>query len=166
MAENIDMIAQNINATRDPAGARDAFFRASTYYRGAGFFLIGNSSDPRNYDLWDKALGAFDKAIALIEPVAGKRFEVDAHSPSIGNFKTIGIFYKASSGNETRPTVVIGSGYDGSQEESYHSQVRQILARGLNAVTYEGPGQPTVRRQQNVGFIPVRFPVYWTWGFC
>lgn len=29
-----------------------------------------------------------------------------------------------------------------------------MLERGLNVVTYEGPGQPTVRRQQNIGFIP------------
>jgi hypothetical protein len=160
MAENIDAMAQNINASRDPAGARDAFFRAASYYRGAAFFLIGNWSDPRNYDLWDKALASFDKAMAMIEPVAGERFELNAHSPTIGDFKTIGVFYKASVGNESRPTVVIGSGYDASQEESYHSEVRQILARGLNAVTYEGPGQPTIRRKQNFGFISVRPPTY------
>jgi hypothetical protein len=31
---------------------------------------------------------------------------------------------------------------------------REVLARGYNFVSYEGPGQATVRRQQNIGFIP------------
>lgn len=155
MAEQIYAIAENINVTQDPVSARDAFLRASTYYRGADFFLIGNWSDPRNYDLWDKALTSFNQALALFEPVAPERFTVKAHSPSVGDFEAIGVFYKASATNESRPTVVIGSGYDGSQEELYHSNVRQILARGLNVVTYEGPGQPTVRRKQGLGFIPV-----------
>src|SRR4051812_32684835 len=50
MAENIDAIAQNIISSRDLTSARDAFFRAVTYYRGAAFFLIGNWSDPRDYE--------------------------------------------------------------------------------------------------------------------
>ena len=155
MAEKIDALAQTVNVTKDPIAARDAYFRAATYYRGADFFLIGNWSDPRNYDLWDKQYSSFNKALALLAPVPGERFEVDAHSPNIGNFKAIGIFYKACPGSEARPTVVIGGGYDSSQEETYHAEVRQILARGLNVVTYEGPGQPTVRRYQGLGFIPV-----------
>ena len=93
--------------------------------------------------------------MALMKPVAGERFTVKAHSPNIGDFEAIGIFYKASTDNEPRPTILIGNGYDGSQEESYHSVARDVLARGLNAVTYEGPGQPTVRRKQDLGFIPV-----------
>jgi hypothetical protein len=32
--------------------------------------------------------------------------------------------------------------------------VQAALARGINVITYEGPGQPTVRREQNIGFIP------------
>ncbi|RKL01743.1 hypothetical protein BFJ71_g5072 [Fusarium oxysporum] len=30
---------------------------------------------------------------------------------------------------------------------------KAILERGMNVITYEGPGQPTVRRKQNLGFI-------------
>lgn len=67
---------------------------------------------------------------------------------------SIGMFFKASSCSTRTPTVMLGSGYDGSQEELYHSACVEILKRGLNCVTYEGPGQPTVRRQQNIGFIP------------
>ncbi|TKA77004.1 hypothetical protein B0A55_01967 [Friedmanniomyces simplex] len=66
----------------------------------------------------------------------------------------IGIFYRAAACDDHRPTILIGSGYDGSQEEIYHSTCVEILKRGVNCVTYEGPGQPTTRREQNIGFIP------------
>lgn len=52
------------------------------------------------------------------------------------------------------PTVIACNGYDGSQEELYHALGRSVLDRGWNFVTFEGPGQPTVRRDQNPGFIP------------
>ena len=68
--------------------------------------------------------------MALMEPIPGERFTVKAHSPSIGDFVAPGIFYKANAGNASTPTVLIGSGYDGSQEELYHSIVRETLARG------------------------------------
>lgn len=99
-------------------------------------------------------MASFNKAIALLEPVPGHRFSVKAHSESIGDYDVIGIFYKAAGHSEKRPTILVGNGYDGSQEESYHSACVQVLKRGVNCVTYEGPGQPTVRRQQNIGFIP------------
>jgi pimeloyl-ACP methyl ester carboxylesterase len=46
------------------------------------------------------------------------------------------------------------SGYDGSQEDLYHGIGRQATSRGYNFISYEGPGQPTVRREQGLGFIP------------
>lgn len=71
---------------------------------------------------------------------------------------TIPIYYflakkPTSSCDDARiPTILVGTGYDGAQEELYHSYCRHVLERGWNCVTYEGPGQQTVRRQQNIGF--------------
>jgi alpha/beta superfamily hydrolase len=53
-----------------------------------------------------------------------------------------------------RPTILAGSGYDGAQEDLYHGLARYANDRGWNLVTYEGPGQPTVRRRQGLGFRP------------
>lgn len=36
----------------------------------------------------------------------------------------------------------------------YHAVGEAALQRGINVITFEGPGQPTVRRQQGLGFIP------------
>ncbi|KAF4421047.1 hydrolase or acyltransferase (alpha beta hydrolase superfamily) [Fusarium acutatum] len=72
----------------------------------------------------------------------------------LDNFTIEAIWYAAAADGVKRPTLVIGNGYDASQEDSYHSFVVPALARGCNAMTYEGPGQPTVRRNDDIGFIP------------
>ncbi|EHK40485.1 uncharacterized protein TrAtP1_006589 [Trichoderma atroviride] len=160
LANQIHGKAEAINAKRFPVSAREAYFRSATYYRAATTFLYANISDPRIYSVWDSALGDFDKAISLL-PVPAERVNIPAN-----NFTIPAIFYSAQSSVNTpnnhqqspfnstkRPTVIVGSGYDGSQEELYHSIGRAILDRGWNFITYEGPGQPTVRRQQGLGFI-------------
>ena len=143
------------NSTSTPSAKRDAFFRSASYYRAADFYLRSNLSDPRIYDLWDRQLADFDAAIALL-PSPGKRFNVTS---SAGGFDVPIIVYtpeSASPGCQTtrRPTLLVGSGYDGAQEDLYHTLGIAALARGWNFVTYEGPGQPTVRRQQGLGFRP------------
>ena len=152
MAEKIFAVAESVDAEKDPVSAREAYFHAATYYRGADFFLHGNQSDPRLISLWHQQLNAFNKANALLD-IPGVRFSVPAHSVEIGDYEAIGIFYAAFSDKRARPTILVSGGYDSSQEEGYHSQCHQILSRGVNCVTYEGPGHPSVRRQQNIGFI-------------
>ncbi|KAK5714917.1 hypothetical protein LTR15_010333 [Elasticomyces elasticus] len=154
MAEQLFSVAESVDTTKDPVSAREAYYHAATYYRGADFFLHGNQSDPRLDSLWDQQLDSFNKANALLD-IPGERFTVKAHSETVGDYEAIGIFYAAYPDNcrGPRPTIMVGGGYDSSQEESYHSTCAQLLSRGVNCVTYEGPGQPTVRRSQNIGFI-------------
>jgi dienelactone hydrolase len=45
------------------------------------------------------------------------------------------------------------NGFDGSQEEMLHAVGFSALERGFNVLTFEGPGQPTVLREQGIGFI-------------
>jgi hypothetical protein len=139
MAERVYAIAENISMTIDRPGKRDAYFRAATYYRGACFFILGNQSDPRIYSVFDQALESFDKAIALLD-IPGQRFTVPTYSESVGNYDTIGVLYKAKPCNTRLPTIIVGSGYDGTQEEGYHAHCTQILARGINCVTYVSCG--------------------------
>lgn len=131
--------------------ARNAYFRAACYYRSADFFLHGNPSDPRIMAFWKKHLETFDAAIALL-PIPGRRIDI----PTPHGFHVPAIFYEApgTSDGTPKPTMILGNGYDGSQEEMYHAIGAAALERGFNAISYEGPGQPTVRRYQGLGFIP------------
>lgn len=147
LADRVQQQAQDINVSRFPVSARNAYFKAASYFRSADFYLHGNWTDPRINSLWDKQLAAFDKALALI-PVPGERVVLKAC-----NFSIPVIFYGSGLPGK-QPTLILGNGYDGSQEELYHVWVKAALERGMNVITYEGPGQPTVRRQQDLGFIP------------
>ncbi|KAJ6442276.1 2,6-dihydropseudooxynicotine hydrolase [Purpureocillium lavendulum] len=146
-ADRVHKIANAIDAHKHPVSARNARFREATYYRSADFFLHGNWSDPRINTLWAKHLAAFNKAIALL-PVPGQRVTLQGDG-----FKIPAVFY-GSGRKEPRPTLIMCNGYDGAQEELYHVMVEAALQRGMNVITFEGPGHPTVRREQNLGFIP------------
>lgn len=104
MAERVHGIATSTNATKDPTTAREAYFRAASYYRGADFFLHGNWSDPRIYNLWNSALNDFDKAVALLD-VPAERVTLKAKG-SIGEYEVPAIFYKAAPCDSKRPTIV------------------------------------------------------------
>lgn len=140
-------IHSNIPDTRYPVSARNALFRAATYYRAADFFLHGNPGDPRINETWDDQTACFNQAISLMD-VPGERFEIKTPE-----FNIPGILYRAGRGEEPRPAILLCNGYDGSQEEMLHVLGFDAIERGFNVITFEGPGQPSVVRNQQLGFI-------------
>ncbi|KAK7052045.1 2,6-dihydropseudooxynicotine hydrolase [Favolaschia claudopus] len=137
------------SVAKNKVNARDTFFQAAAYWRDADFFNHGNQSDPIIDEYWTNQLECFTAANSAL-PVPGEYVTI----PTASNFSAIGIFYAADSDTSTeKPTLLVGNGYDASQEDSYHSSCVAALERGWNCMTYEGPGQPTVRRQQKIGFI-------------
>ncbi|KAI0881992.1 2,6-dihydropseudooxynicotine hydrolase [Annulohypoxylon maeteangense] len=147
LADRVHDSANAIDTKSYPVSARNAFFREATYYRSADFYLHGNWNDSRIYSLWDKQLSAFDSAVALL-PTPGERITLQGKG-----FKIPAIFF-GSGLPGPRPTLLMCNGFDGSQEEMYHVIGEAVLQRGMNVITFEGPGQPTVRRYQGLGFIP------------
>lgn len=138
-----------------PVTGRDRAFRAAAYYRAADFYLHGDPADPRIKITWAEARDQFDQAIAEMVP-AGERATIAADG-----FEIPAIFYRASrdsapgpTGRDStpRPTVLMFNGFDGSQEEMLHVCGFAALERGFHVVTFEGPGQPTVLREQGLGF--------------
>lgn len=134
----------------DPVNVRDTWFSASSYFRMADAFLHGNWTDPRINSFWEEQTAAFDKGIAAL-PIPGERVRIPTTD---GNLTVEAIWYSASKEDTKLPTLIVGNGYDAAQEDSYHVYVVPALARGWNCITYEGPGQPTVLRNQGIGFIP------------
>lgn len=135
----------------DPVNVRDTWFAVSNYFRQADTYIRGDWEDPRIAEYWIEQTAAFDNAIAALA-VPGERVRIE---PTEGNFTIEAIWYGGSKDAAARlPTLIVGNGYDAAQEDSYHNYVAPALARGWNAITYEGPGQPTVRRNSGAGFIP------------
>lgn len=146
LAVRVHARAEGVDAGKYPVSARNAYFREATYLRSAEFYLHGNWEDSRINSTWVRHRAAFDKALALL-PVPGQRVTLKAQG-----FDVPAIFYGCGLAGR-RSTVLMCNGYDGSQEELYHVVVEAALTRGINVITFEGPGQPTVRREQNAGFI-------------
>jgi predicted alpha/beta hydrolase len=151
LANHTKAQAESPENAYDPINVRDTWFSAAQYFRRADFYLHGNWSNPLINSLWAEQTAAFDKALAAL-PIPGQRVRIPAAE---GNFTIEAIWYGASSSEDRKlPTLVIGNGFDAAQEDSYHNFVTPALTRGWNCITYEGPGQPTVLRKQNIGFIP------------
>ncbi|CAK7244546.1 MAG: hypothetical protein STHCBS139747_006088 [Sporothrix thermara] len=152
LAKSIHNMGSAAEAAGFSVSARDAYFRSASYFRAADFFLHHNKSDPRLTTLWDAQLEDFGKAISLLSP-PGERIWVPGPGYDIPLY-----FFPAKrahgSYDSALPTVLIGTGYDGAQEELYHGYCTHVVERGMNCITYEGPGQPTVVRRSGVGFTP------------
>ena len=146
LAEHVAASVSDEQVRRHPVTARGALFRAASYYRAADFFLHGNPQDPRITETWNHATACFDRALALL-PTPGRRVSLAA-----AGFTVPAIFYRAA-GDQPRPTLLLCNGYDGSQEEMLHVIGFAALERGFHVLTFEGPGQPTVLREQGLGFI-------------
>lgn len=149
LANDTKVQAEDPENAYDTVNVRDTWFSAATYFRCADFYLHGNWEDPLIDRLWEEQLAAFDKGLSAL-PHPAHRIQLPTE-----NFTIEAIWYAPDYDNSTqRPTIILGNGYDGAQEDLYHTIVIPALARGWNAITYEGPGQPTVRRADDIGFIP------------
>lgn len=149
LAERVDKQGKAIDSKKYPTSFRGMRLKAASYFRAADFFLHGNWTDPRIDSLWEKQTKAFNDALPLMAN-PGRRTTLKSKD---GKFKIPAIFY--GTGKPGRhPTILMCNGFDGAQEEMFHIFGKAALDRGYNVITYEGPGQPTVRREQNIGFIP------------
>ncbi|MEH7075411.1 alpha/beta hydrolase family protein [Neobacillus drentensis] len=124
--------------------AKENYLRASNYYRTAEFFLHGNQQDPRILDTWGKSRHAFHKAIKLLN-ISVEKVEIPYEDTTIP-----GYFYSVD--QKIRPTLLVHGGFDSTGEELYFEVGVSALERGYNCLTFEGPGQGSVIREQKIPF--------------
>ena len=148
-ADRVAAEAQQSLAAGRNVSARDAFFRASNYYRSAEFFLHGNPADARINAAYDRSVECFRAAVRLtdgaIEPV---RIRYEGTSLP-------GYFYRAAGkGGKRRPTVVMHNGFDGSVEEMHYVAAAALAERGYNVLSFDGPGQPGPMHREGLVLRP------------
>ena len=149
-AQRIQAIAEKCLAQGHTISAREAFLRASNYYRCAEFFMhmeIGKN-DPRALETYEKSLACFHQGIAYL-PLACEPVNIPYEGTSLP-----GYFYQVDRSAAPRPTLLIHGGYDSTAEEQYFETVPAVLARGYHCLVFEGPGQGRVLRRQNLPFRP------------
>lgn len=156
--------------------ASQAYLRASSYYRTAEFFLHEKPDDRRIVDSWQNSVYCFLKSstrfthsFEIVEiPYEGTtlpayfyrpiRLDMSDDKDSVDESSTASSVNSSTSSQSLskptgpRPTIVIHTGFDGTQEELYSQCVMAALQRGYNCLTFEGPGQGRVIRKQNIRF--------------
>ena len=147
-AQRLEKVARRFLEEGHDTSAREAYFRASNYYRTAEFFLHTDPADPRILSTWERSRNCFLKAAGLSDhPIRFVRipFE-DTTLP--------GYLLLADDAPNKRPLLIIHSGFDGTAEELYFELGALAVKRGYNALLFEGPGQGEVIRRQKIPFRP------------
>ncbi|MDY6793890.1 MAG: alpha/beta fold hydrolase [Actinomycetota bacterium] len=146
-ARRVHLYADDSLAGGHRVSAREAYLRASNYYRAAEFYLHGDPSDPRIKELSDNSVSCFDKAMDLLL-LSPERVEIPYEGITLP-----GIFYAVDDSGAHRPILILQTGFDGTIEELY-AGAASANRRGFNALTFEGPGQGRVIREQGLPFRP------------
>ncbi len=147
-AQRVHALADEALAHNQRVSAREAYWRASNYYRTAEFFLHGNREDPRILETWGKSRDTFREAMQLLDT------PVEAVQIPYENTVLPGYFYRPDDSVKPRPTLIVNCGFDSTKEESYFEVAAAAIQRQYNCLTFEGPGQGSLIREQQ---IPLRY---------
>ena len=147
-AERAHASARASEEAGDPAGARGAFFRASNYFRTAGLFLLEAPVPPRLVESHRREVESFRRGAALLD-LPPEILDIPYEGGALP-----GYFFRAADDGARRPTVILTTGYDGSVEELYFFNAAAALARGYNALAFEGPGQGGMIIDRGIPFRP------------
>ncbi|MGY1709819.1 alpha/beta hydrolase family protein [Geodermatophilus sp. SYSU D00758] len=147
-----DRVAGEARAAEDAGHARTAaarWLRASSYYSEAsdkadatgGFTALWE----RHRDAWDRFV---DLSTASGE-VTVERIQIPYEGTALP-----GYFFRRGPATDPRRTLVYTNGSDGSVVGAWSRGIADALARGWNAMTYDGPGQNAALLRQGLPFRP------------
>jgi pimeloyl-ACP methyl ester carboxylesterase len=136
VADDLVQAADTSAAAGHRVSAREAYLRATTYYRTAYFPLFGSPVDERLRQAFERESEAFRTAAPLWNtPV--ELVEI----PFEGDKTLPGVLTLCDSTRTPRPTIVHVNGYDSNIHEMFVAHVGAALRRGYNILLFDGPGQ-------------------------
>lgn len=133
LAERIHMRAENALNAGHIVSAREAFLRATVYYRAALSSML--PEEPAFCPTIARFRGTFLNAAKLFDPPV-ERIEV-----SFAGSTLPGYFQKAQLSSEPRPTLLMIGGGETFTEDLYFFIAPAALKRGYNFATIDLPGQ-------------------------
>ncbi len=136
-ADRIAACARESEKRGHAVSAREAYFRAATYYHVSYFPLYGLPVDPRLIRAFEAEVSAFQNAAALSRP-AIKPVEIPFVSGTLP-----GYFLHAEGNEGTKPTIVHVNGYDSNIQEMYFAHGPAAVRRGYNCLLFDRPRQTT-----------------------
>jgi pimeloyl-ACP methyl ester carboxylesterase len=148
-AERVAALGAQSLHSGHPVSAREAFLRASNYFRTAEFYRRDDPfNDPEVVELSRRSRETFTAAMDLFD------FGFVPVSIPYEHTTLPGYLYLVDDSGTPRPTLIYNSGYDSTLEESYFAIAAAALARGYNVLAFDGPGQGAALREQRLVFRP------------
>jgi hypothetical protein len=123
-ADRVAIIGKESERLGHSVSAREAYFRAATYYHVGYFPLFGAPVDARLVNAFDPEEAAFHSAAALSHP-AIEKIEIPFEGRTLP-----GYFLRANSDGTPRPTVVHVNGYDSNIQEMYFAHAPAAVRCG------------------------------------
>ena len=141
-----DRVSVRAEKTMDQIAKGRALLRAHNYYRTAEFFLP--PEDPKRPVSSAKNIQSFYAGLDALS-VRYQRIKV----PYSDGHHLDAVYYPApESPSKKRPLIVLGGGFDSTIEELYFVLVKDANEHGYDVLTYDGPGQGSVLRDQGLPF--------------
>ncbi|MFJ6783131.1 alpha/beta hydrolase family protein [Streptomyces yangpuensis] len=128
--------------------ARDAWLRAAGYY-GTGLVAADALTDEeRLLAVFREHRECFDRFAAAWEPPA-ERVAVPYEGTTLP-----GYLFRPAGGGADAPTVIVNNGSDGPVSTAWTMLGAPAVARGWNALLFDGPGQQSMLFEHRMPFRP------------
>ncbi len=141
-------IGETSEAGGHRASAREAYFRAASYYHVSYMPLFGKPVDPRLVAAFDKETDAFRRAADLSSPKV-QALEIPFEGGTLPAYLAT-----PDDSGAPRPTILQTNGYDSDVHEMYFSHAPAAVARGYNWLGFDGPGQGRTLVRDNIPMRP------------
>lgn len=142
-ANRIYNYANDMQKQGENISAKEAYLRASNYYRTASFYMVAAQDRETAKNISSFSKKSFLNAIAYMPAIQPVKIPYE-------NTALPGYFIRSQENNA--PLLIVHGGYDGTAEELYFQVGRAAHQRGFNVLIFEGPGQGEVLRQQGIPF--------------
>jgi hypothetical protein len=146
-----DRLAIEAGASADAGRSQSAarqFLRVSMYYSLASSAADGTDDRALFAALWEKHRAAWDRFVDLTD-LQVERIEIQYEGTTLP-----GYFFRSGPAGEPRRTLIFNNGSDGPVTGAWVMGIADALARGWNAVTFDGPGQNAALVRQHLPFRP------------
>ena len=137
-------LTERAGRIQDPRSRGQTLLRAHNYLRTAEFFLP--PSDPRRPVSFLRNVKTFESGLDALGTIR-ERTRIPYGAGHLN-----AIYYPGPSAGLVKPLLVLCGGFDSTLEELYFVLVPAAHQRGFSVLTFEGPGQGAVLREQKLTF--------------
>jgi len=150
-ADRLTQLAAASAAAGRTQSAAGQYLRGSLYYALATYSADGTGEPELFAALWEKHRDAWDHVVDLGEfgGATAERIEIPYQGTTLP-----GYFFRSGQAGEPRRTLIFNNGSDGSVVNAWTDGIAPALARGWNAMTFDGPGQNAALIRQGLPFRP------------